>query len=83
MQSHSDVIEAFGGVRPFAEAIGISHARAIHFPRRGIPSRYWPSVEKAAIPRKIKVTTHDLATLTRDGEPAPKRNRRSAQHVDG
>ena len=63
MQSHSDVINAFGGVRPLAEAIGISPSRAIHWARRGIPAKYWPLVEEAAAGKEIGVTARDLRRL--------------------
>ncbi len=63
MLSHSDVIEAFGGYRPLAEAIHIEFERAVHWGRRGIPSRYWPAVETAARARGIEVTAVMLMRL--------------------
>jgi len=65
MLSHSDVIEAFGGVRPLAEAINVKPARAIHWPRRGIPAKYWPRVEEAAQDREqpIPITAAQLMEL--------------------
>jgi hypothetical protein len=61
--SHSEVIDAFGGVRPLAEGIGISPKRAIHWPRRGIPAKYWHLVTKiaAALDPPLSVTADDLA----------------------
>lgn len=64
MQSHADVIGAFGGTRPLAEAIGISPKRAIHWPDRGIPAKYWLLVEAAAAKRKIVVSANDLLRLS-------------------
>lgn len=60
MLSHSDVIIAFGGVRPLAEAIGIDPKLAIHWGRRGIPSKYWLLIEDAAASRNISVSARGL-----------------------
>ena len=68
--SHSDVIEAFGGVRPLAEAIGVDPKRAIHWPTRGIPARYWPAVERVATAKEIKITAHELMQLPARAEVA-------------
>jgi len=73
MLSHSDVIEAFGGIRPLAEAIEVSPRLAIHWGRRGIPAKYWPLVEAAAASRErpIAVTAAMLMKLPpRMGEVA-------------
>lgn len=64
MLSHSDVIAAFGGVRPFAEAIGVDPKRAIHWPKRGIPAKYWHLVENIAAEKRLSVTAFTLATVT-------------------
>lgn len=61
--SHSDVIDAFGGIRPLAEAIGISPKRAIHWPRRGIPAKYWPAVENVAAGKAVSITARELMLL--------------------
>lgn len=65
MLSHSDVIEAFGGIRPLATAIGVKPALAIHWPRRGIPAKFWPKVEVAArnLEQPLAVTAELLMTL--------------------
>lgn len=63
LTSHSQVIDAFGGVRSLAEAIGISPKRAIHWPRRGIPAKYWPAVEGIAAGKSISITAKDLMGL--------------------
>lgn len=55
MLSHSEVIEAFGGVRPLAEAIGVDPKRAIHWPKRGIPAKYWPRVEEVAAKHGVTI----------------------------
>lgn len=64
MISHSDVIAAFGGVRPLAEAIGVDPRRAIHWPQRGIPAKYWLCVEDAAATRSITITARRLKELS-------------------
>lgn len=61
--SHSDVIEAFGGVRPLAEAIGVDPKRAIHWPKRGIPAKYWPAVEGIAAEKNVEITARKLMQL--------------------
>jgi len=63
LSSHSEVIDAFGGVRPLAEAIGVNPKRAIHWPRRGIPAKYWPAVEGIAAGLAIQITARDLMGL--------------------
>jgi hypothetical protein len=63
LSPHSDVIEAFGGTRPLAEAISVDHRRAIHWHERGIPAKYWSLVEMAARTREIPVTAYSLMTL--------------------
>lgn len=63
MMSHLEVIEAFGGSRPLAEAIAVDHRRAIHWPQRGIPAKYWPRVEEAAKERRIAITAAALMDL--------------------
>lgn len=68
MQSHTDVIEAFGGRRALAEAVGVRPELAIHWHRRGIPAKYWPRVEEAAQSRGIPVTARDLMRLAGDGK---------------
>lgn len=64
MLTHAAVIKAFGGIKPLAEAIGIDPKLAVHWPRRGIPAKYWPLVERAASQRSLAVTAHDLMTLS-------------------
>lgn len=63
MNSHAEVIAAFGGLKALADAIQVKPETAIHWPKRGIPARYWPRVERAALERDIPVTTHDLERL--------------------
>lgn len=51
---------AFGGYRGLAEAIGVDPLMAVHWPRRGIPARYWPAVEETELARDIGVTAQLL-----------------------
>ena len=69
MKTHADVILAFGSPRKLAQAVGVPPERAIHWPKRGIPSRYWPLVEKAAAEAGMAITALDLAELNRSPQP--------------
>jgi hypothetical protein len=56
--THAGIIQAFGGIRPLAMAIGIDWKIAVHWERRGIPSKYWHRVVKAwgeRIPRQLTI----------------------------
>jgi len=64
MRSHSDVIEAFGGMAALAAAIKVNARRMVHWPVRGIPSKYWLCVEDAAAARGLRVTARDLKRLS-------------------
>jgi hypothetical protein len=64
MRSHSEVIEAFGGLAALATAINVNAKRAVHWPVRGIPSKYWLCVEDAATARGLRVTARDLKRLS-------------------
>jgi hypothetical protein len=70
MQSHSDVISAFGGVRPLCEAINVKPKLAVHWPHRGIPAKFWPAVEIAAHERErpIPITAAMLMKMPAKGE---------------
>jgi hypothetical protein len=59
MSTHLEVIAAFGGIRPLAEAIGVEPKQAIHWGRRGIPAKHWHKVVKVA-PDALGVTVDDL-----------------------
>lgn len=74
MLSHSDVIAAFGGVRPLAEAIGVDPKRAIHWPHRGIPAKYWLLVEDVAVQRNISITARALMEISVGSAPATQAN---------
>lgn len=64
MLSHSDVIAAFGGVRPLAEAISVDPKRAIHWAQRGIPAKYWLLVEDVATTKGISITARRLMEIS-------------------
>lgn len=61
--SHAELISAFGGVRPLTEAIDIDPRRAIHWPKRGIPAKYWPLVEQASRGKPYAITAVQLQRL--------------------
>jgi len=58
--SHAEIIAAFGGIRPLADAIGVRPEIAIHWHHRGIPSKYWISIEDAAATRGLLITARTL-----------------------
>lgn len=62
--SHTIVIQAFGGLTPLAKAIGVDRGLVTHWPRRGIPAKYWPKVQAAAGRRGLAITAHSLAALS-------------------
>ncbi len=62
--SHAIVIQAFGGLTPLAKAIGVDRKLVVHWPRRGIPAKYWPKVQAAAARRGLMITAHNLAALS-------------------
>jgi hypothetical protein len=70
MRSHQDIIEAFGGYGPLAEAIGLNPSTAIHWGRRGIPAKYWPDVEATKAGRRLGITAQLLRRLHRETEAA-------------
>lgn len=70
MLSHSDVIAAFGGIRPLAEAIGVDPRSAIHWAQRGIPAKYWLLVEDAAVEREIPTTARSLMETSKSRDAA-------------
>jgi hypothetical protein len=63
MQSHFEVISAFGGYSRLARLLGVSPRVARHWPKRGIPARYWPKVEEIAVTRDIVITAKELSRL--------------------
>ena len=65
---HAHLINKFGGSAPMAKSIGVEPRLAIHWPRRGIPSRYWHRVIDAAaqLNPPINVTARALERLPRN-----------------
>ena len=69
MQSHRDVIEAFGGQTALAKVLGIPVMRVLPWPKRGIPPRYWPCIEETELGRKLGITASRLKRLPPTSEP--------------
>lgn len=70
MRSFSEVIEAFGGVVPFRDALGLPDVNARQMKQRdSIPPGYWPRTVEAAKERVVErpalvgVTLGALAAL--------------------
>lgn len=65
MTSHAHLISKFGGSGPLAKSIGVEPKLAIHWPKRGIPARYWHRVVEAAatIEPPLEVSAHLLERL--------------------
>lgn len=61
MRTFSEVIDAFGGSRAFADALNIDegHARVMRW-RDSIPPHYWTEVAEEAARRGIKGVTLDV-----------------------
>jgi hypothetical protein len=61
MESFSDVIDAFGGVVPFRDAMGLPDVNARQMKARdSIAPGYWPDVVRLARERNIEGVTLDL-----------------------
>lgn len=70
IDSHSDVIRAFGGQAALARALGEPPTRACHWMERGIPAKHWHKVESLARAAGVPVTCDMLAASPRRGAPA-------------
>lgn len=70
--SHAEVIREFGGSRRLAEAIGVKPELAIHWPKRGIPAKFWSLVEATEIGRRIGITALQLKDLPRGATESAK-----------
>lgn len=63
LHPHWPVMQMFGGIRSIAEAIGVDPKLAIHWPKRGIPAKHWPVVERVATERGIEITAMSLREM--------------------
>lgn len=63
MQSHSDIIEAFGGQTRIAIVLGLPKARTSHWKERGIPLKYRRAIEKTDLAREYGITADLLDSL--------------------
>lgn len=70
MKTHVDLIERWG-IRPFAEAIGVTytHAQLMKW-RNSVPPDYWPAVVDDAAKRGWSDITPDLLMRLRKGRQA-------------
>jgi hypothetical protein len=70
LTSHAHLISKFGGAAPLARAINVEPKLAIHWPRRGIPARYWHRVvvAAAALNPPVHITAHTLERLPQNDE---------------
>lgn len=66
IETHRDVIQAFGGQAALARALGVPPTRACHWNDRGIPAKLWHKVEALGRSSGVPVTCGLLAA-------APKR----------
>ena len=63
MLSHADVVEAFGGHAGLARAIDLDPKLTTHWPRRGIPAKYWPLIEETETGGRLGITARRLMRL--------------------
>lgn len=64
-RTHHDLIKALGGPSDLARDLGIFRPipTTVHWPRRGIPSRYWHRITELAGAKGITITPRELETL--------------------
>jgi len=63
MLSHSQVIDAFGGIPGLARAIQVNPQLAVHWGRRGIPAKYWPRIEETELGQRLGITASRLMRM--------------------
>lgn len=63
MESHAEAIDRMGGQTSLARALGLKPALLTHWKRRGIPSKYWPRIEKTDLARECGITAAVLDNL--------------------
>ena len=64
MQTHADVIDAFGGQTKIALALGLPVRRTSHWRERGIPLKYWFRIQETDLARERDITALLLARLS-------------------
>lgn len=64
-RTHKALIVALGGPSMLARRLDIYRGvpTTVHWPARGIPSRYWHRIAELAAERGIKITARDLESL--------------------
>jgi hypothetical protein len=78
IESHTDVIAAFGGQASLARSLGEEPARACHWNERGIPAKHWHEVEELAREAGLPVTARVLKGLPRGRKTGVVRHNRAA-----
>lgn len=71
-RTHKALITALGGPSNLARDLDIYRPipTTVHWPTRGIPSRYWHRIAELAAAKGIAITARDLERLPVDaGEP--------------
>ncbi len=64
-RSHKELITALGGPSSLARDLDIYQPmpRTVHWPSRGIPSRYWHKITELAAAKGLDITAHDLERM--------------------
>lgn len=63
MNTHADVVDAFGGQTKLAVALGVPPSRTSHWKERGIPLKYRRAIEKTDLAREHGITADLLDSL--------------------
>ena len=63
MQTHADIVEAFGGQTQIARILGLPVRRTSHWKERGIPLKYWFKLQETEQARERGITALMLASL--------------------
>lgn len=67
---HADAIDALGGYRAVAVALGENPTTVQNWRRRGIPGRFWPAIERIAAERGVAAITVESLETARPREDA-------------
>lgn len=71
MQTHRQIVNALGGYRFIASALGVSAVAAWRWQERGIPAKHWPRLIEMAAERGVaEITPETLMRSRYAAEPA-------------